>query len=107
MSDIEKALFYAGLPFIRKCKSWLFYRISKTSVSKMHRKNEILQNACFPVLQKWVHFRYSIYARYNRRGYVMPISFLAGNFQQAHIAADYLLYNMMNAYSVSVCHMRR
>jgi hypothetical protein len=73
------------------------------NVPKMHRKNENLQNACFHVLQKWVHFRYSIYARHNRRGYGLPISFLVGNTQQAHISADYLLYDMMNAYSVSVC----
>jgi len=35
-----------------------------------------------------------------RRG-VVSFSFLAGNIQQARIAADYTLYAVMNAYSVS------
>jgi hypothetical protein len=84
-----------------------------------HFKNECTENTpqkrdftkrLFSCFAKWVHFRYSIYARHNRRVYGLPISFLAGNIQQAHIAADYLLYDMMNAYSVyvcPVCHMRR
>jgi hypothetical protein len=44
---IKKALFYAGLSFTQEYKAWLFYRISKTNVPIMHRKNNNSQNACF------------------------------------------------------------
>jgi len=36
-------------------------------------------------------------------GMVCLFLFLAGNTRQARIAADYLLYAVMNAYIVSVC----
>ena len=70
----------------------------------MHRKNDILQNACF-LLCKMGTFHH---ARHYRRGYAY--FFFAGNPQQARKAADYLFCVMMNVYSVSVClysHIRR
>ena len=71
------------------------------NIPKMHRKNDILQNAFF-LLYKMGTFHH---ARYNRRGYAY-FSF-AGYPKQARIAADCLLCVMMNACSVSVACIRR